>query len=727
MKCITGEDRSKFDIYWDGEDDDSAYTRPTIPADYDIYESARIMEMANVPATQEEIRARRAMQSKFSNTQHMLTVRQLLESEQAEAARGGATSNVCRLETQMPGISETQFSSVCNLLDEAHLLVENDFQFSQWPTDHHQQADCAPNPATALPETAQAILDDFDTDLEEDSRPTSPPRLILKKPNRTYARITRKLTNATTTAVGADEDANDSVFGEDIDLNSSFMILKNIADLSVIFESQVQPQKIELELDDMVFEQGSQSGDEPAPSSDASSDSDEETVKAADVGYAMLSDDDSYILEVKTPRMPSTVKRVKRNHESMSTESARPTESTPSTSKIVNKAPSLHPKRLRFESDRDQVPRAEALPPLGFTGGFQTARGTDVGISAAKIKNSAKIFDEILADFDGLPLIDESAGNMPGFSSLAGFKTTHTAAENSPLAVPSTSNGFRTARPADAMSGPSTSFEFKTPGKVDKGLPRIEAAPSKPSTSAGFTTARGHGIQGPSDAALKKSMKLFESEQDDVSFIAGAAPEKHVKWQDELNAPVKPNAGGFGGFTTAVGTSINVSADTFKRYAALFEEEINEDLLGQCEADTSVADSICDGGIAASPFNKFMPTKFATSTPNVAAKKVPLDQSSITFLDQLDLEQCDEMFTDFPVPTQRPKMSDLSRTCLSDRLIQTDAEAEFNPSMVAEHVKKGRKEALVRQQANCFRKNNVRPQPSALRTRKSEANRMPLK
>lgn len=627
----------------------------------------------------------------------------------------------------MPGISETQFSSVCNLLDEAHLLVENDFQFSQWPTDHHQPANRAPNLATDLSEIAQAILDDFDTDLEDDSRPISPPRLILKKPNRTYTRITRKLSTATTAAVDADEDANDSVFGEDIDLNSSFMILKNIADLSVIFESQLQPQKIELELDDIVFEQGSQSGDEPMPSSDASSDSDEsaETIKNADIDYAMLSDDDSYILEVKTPRMPSTIKRVKRNHESMSTECVRPPASTPSTSKIVNKAPSLHPKRLRFESDRDAAPRAEAMPPLGFVGGFQTARGADVGISVAKMKNSAKIFDEILADFDGLPLMDESVGSVPGFSSLTGFKTAHKTVENPPLAVPSTSNGSRVARPADVMSGPSSSYEFKTPNKIGKGSTRI--GQPEASTSAGFKTARGHGIQGPSDAALKKSMKLFESEQEEVSAIAGAPPEKHVKWQDELNVPGKANVSGFGGFTTAVGTSINVSADTFKRYEALFEEEINEDLLAQCEADTSVADSICDGGIAASPFNKFIPTKFATSTPNVAATKVVLDQSSINFLDQLDLQQCDEMFTDFPVPTQRPKPSERSRTCLSDRLRLIDAEDEFNPSMVSAQVKRGRKEALVRQQTNCFRKNNVRPQSSALGTHKLGANRVPLR
>lgn len=724
-----------MNIYlYDDDDLESGHTQSIIPKDYDIYESVKILEQGNVPASQEEICAKRAAQKKFSVTQELISVRQLMEMERNSAAAVVASSSEYQLETQLPGISETQMTTVCNLADEAHLLIDNDFQLSGWLPEQKQKADCTTNVASEIPSIVQAILDDFDIASDDDSIPKTPPRLILKKPNRKYGRKAGKCVNTIVsweTDVAANNAVNESICDDDIDLNASFMIQKNMADLSVIFESQSQPQTINLVLDECVFERGSQSGDESVTLSGESSDECETTTtNQTNMVSGFLSEDDDIFIDFTTPRIPSTVKRAKRNHESMTDEFVRPKTSTPSTSKSMNKETSLHPKRLRFECDRDSMPTVESIPTIGFTNGFRPSRGTSVGISAEKMKKSAKLFDEIFADFDGLPVIKESVDALPGFSSSAAFKTTNKFDEHLPTIeasfepVPSTSTAHRT----DSLPKPFSSFEFKAASTVDVRPPRIEELATTtpiPCTSAGFKMARGHNIQKPSGTALKKSMKLLEFEQDEFNFDSEASAKKHVRWQDEFDAPAMTNVNEFVGFKTAVGTSINVSADTFKRYAALFEEEINENLLDQCEAEISVTNSICDGFVATSPFNQTVRTKFTTSTPNVAATVIAADRSSIEFLDQMDEQEEVNLFGEFS--TQWPQNSELKRTCLTDRFNQSDAECEYNPAIVSEHVKNGREEALVRQQANCLRKNNIRPKPGCLRKQKSEKNKMALK
>lgn len=714
MDYISGGSSSKIDIYLDDDTDfEPSYRQSTVPVEYDIYESARILEQGDVPLSQDEIRTRKAAQEKWIDTKELISVRKLMELEQKAAASGSASNSKYQLETQMSGISESQFTSVSNLLDEAHLLIENEFQFSEWPLEPGKTVKCDPKATSKISESVKAILIDFETESDDDRTPKTPSRLFLRKPNRKYTRSARKCFKATALTdakiIEADADVSDSICDEDIDLNASFMIQKNMADLSVIFESQLQPHKIDLELNDIVFEQGSQSGDEPLLLSGQSSDSDEcETARNDTNGASlMLSEDDDIFFDVTTPGIPSTVKRAKRNRESMHCEFAQPTASTPSTSKPVNKGTSLHPKRLRFECDQNPVPSAEVLPTIGFAGGFKTARGTGVGISAQKMKNSVKIFDEIMAEFNELPPMVDA----PKCSSLAGFKTanlTPQVIKESLESAPSTSNGFRTARRADPTSEPSTSTGFKTAHKDGIDLP----------TLVRFQTSRGSNVQDQTDMDMKNSMKLFEFEQD-----FEAISKKHVKWQDEFDAPTSSNANAFGGFTTAVGASINVSTNTYSKYAALFEEEINVDLIGHCDEETSIANRSMNA-VATSPSNTFNPANLITSTPNLAAAKIVSDQSSLDFLEQLDEQEFDKMFS---MQTQRPPNSEIGRTCLRDRFNQSIVEGEINPSMVSAQVKIERKEALVRQQVNCLRKNNIRPRPGALRKQKMGGNKMALK
>lgn len=737
---ISGEATSKINIYLDDDDDlEPGYSQSIIPKDYDIYESAKILERANVPASQDEIRAMRAAQQKINTPRELISVRQLMEMEGNAAAGVSASSSNCQLETQMPGVSDTQFNTVCHLLDEAHLLIENELQFSEWPCAEEQRVDSFSEAVNKVPEIAQAILDDFEIESENDSVSNSPPRLILMKPSRKYTRNARTCLIGTASVDGPVEtldDGNDSIDDEDIDLNASFMIQKNMADLSVLFESQMQPQKIDLELNDNVFEQGSQSGDERLSLSGQSSDSNgcDAEKNQTDVANEMLSEDDDIFQDFTTPTIPSTIKKEKRNHEAMTDEISQPTSSTPSTSKPMNKATSLHPKRLRFDCAQNAAPSAEQKATIGFRDGqFKTARGMDVGISADKMKKSAKIFEEIMADFDGLPMLEQSAVAMPGFSSLAGFKTAHLANVSSSsiedpfMPQPSTSIGFTAARKADT-SGPSTSSGFKTAREADDSQlmmqEQLKPIPAMPSTSAGFKTGRGCPIQKSTESDLRKTIKLFDFEPDNDSFDFDAAPKKHVRWENDFEFPTtsNPNA-----FTTAVGTSINVSSNTFKKYAALFEEEINDNLLNQSEVNTTITNPISDDTVAASPFNKLIQAKFTTSTPYVGGMKMAKGQSSVDYSVQLDDQECEQLFGEFSAKTQRPQNSQLRRTCLTDRFSQPDAESEFNPSMVSQHVKSERKVALARQQANCLRKNNVRPQTGALREQKLKARRLALK
>lgn len=728
-KSISGKTSSRLNIYLD-EDLEPGNSQSIIPKDYDIYESAKILERANVPASQDEIRAIRAAQKKINTPRELMSVRQLMGMGQNVAAGFSASSSNYQMETQIPGVSETQFTSVCHLLDEAHLLIENELQLSQWSCEEEQRVDCVPEAANKVPDIAQAILDDFEIESEDDSVSNTPPRLILMKPKRKYTRNARKRFIGIPSVVGPTEtidDVNDSNSDEDIDLNASLMIQKNMADLSVIFESEMQPQQIDLVLDDIVFEQGSQSGDEPLSLSGQSI---EENL--TNMATEMLSEDDDIFQDLATPRIPSTIKKTKRNREAMTDELRQPTSATPSTTKPMNKVTLLHPKRLRFDSAQNPATNAEPKAIDFGGGGFKTARGMNVGISTEKIKNSAKIFEEIMADFDGLPMLEHPTDEMPGFSSAAKFEKPHRAVVNTSsiedpfMHQPSTSNGFVTARRADPTSGASTSSGLKTANGADGSWSSIkeqfEPILGMPSTSGGFKTAGGCQIQRPSDADLKKSIKLFDFEEDNASFDFDS--KKHVRCKNDFDAPTTPNPNLF---KTAVGTSINVSSNTFKKYAALFEDDINDNLLNQCEVDTSIANPISDDTVAASPFNKSIQAKFITSTPNVQAMKMTKGQSNIEFLEELDDQLCEELFGEFSVQTQRPKNLELRRTCLTNRFSQSDAEGEFKPSMVSEQVKSERKEALVRQQANCLRKNNVRPQTGALRKQKLKAKKMALK
>lgn len=730
-ECFSGEANSKINIYlYDDDNLEPRYSQSIIPKDYDIYESAKILERANVPASQDEVRAIRAAQKKINAPRELISVRRLMEIERNASAGVSAFGSNYQLETQMPGVSETQFTSVCHLLDEAHLLIGNEFQFSEWPCGEEQSVDSFSKTGNKVPEIAQAILDDFEIESEDDSVSNTPPRLILMKPSRKYTRNARKNFVGKTSVEGPIEmidDVNDSIDEDDIDLNASLMIQKNMADLSVIFESEMQPQKIDLELDDIVFEREAQSDDEALSLSGQSSEGNQ-----TNVANEMLSEDDDIFQDIATPKIASTIKKAKRNHEAITDEHDQPTSSTPSTTKPMNKVTLLHPKRLRFDCAQSPATKAEQKPIVFGECGFKTGRGMDVGISSEKLKKTAKIFEEIMADFDGLPMLEQPTDAMPGFSSVAGFKTPHRAAvcsssiEDPFLHQPSTSNGFINARRADPTLGPSTLSGLKTVRKADGSCPKIteqcKPMPSMSSTSGGFKTARGCQIQRPTDADLRKSIKLFDFEQDNASFDVD--PKKQVGWENDFDAPSTSN---LNVFSTAVGTSINVSSTTFKKYAALFENEINDNLLNQREVDTSIANAISDDTVAASPVNKSIQAKFITSTPNVEAVKIAKGQSSIEFFEELDDQQCEEFFGEFSSRTQPPQNLQLRRTCLTHRFSQSDTGSEFNPSMVSEHVKSERKEALVRQQANCLRKNNVRPQTGALRKQKLKAKRMPLK
>lgn len=712
MHCVSGAAKPKIDIYSCLEEDDDSMDccRLTIPDDFDIYASARLLEKGDVPMSRAEIRAIRASKKNKTSTRELISVRELMELQQNAAPEGDAELK-CSSGSQ--GSIKSPLASVRGLLDEAKQLLENSSPISEWPLESPEPAslheklekDAPKGSENTMPKIAQTILKDFQAESSDDSTPQTPPWLFLKKPSRQYT--ARKRVNRTVSAEAnseVDYSASQSLCDEDIDLNASFMIQKNMADLSGLFESQLQPQQIDWELDDATFEQGPQSGDEPPTLSDQSSDSDQsETVRSGTCAHGgFLSEDDDIFSRIATPRITSATKATKRNRDSTISDFAEVAVSTPSTtSKLATKGTSLHPKRLRFELDHNAAVSAPSIED--FAGGFKSARGANVSGSAPKIGKTANIFDEIMADFEGLPFV-----GVPECSSFAGFQSASKVTVKSPTEENMSPNRFEAPRPIDAPVEPSTSTGFRTAHTAPIGLPSMEelANPTlgMASTSAGFFTARGQRVQQPNSAAVKKSLKLFDFEQDDAGFDLGITPKKHVKWKDDLDASGPSNASVFGGFKTAVGTSINVSADTFKKYAALFEEEINEDWHDRCDGDTST--------VTVSPFHKPTQAKFITSTPNVAAK-VLLDDSCDDFLKHLDDQVLTEMFSS-PMHQKAVRPGKVNYI-------------GFSPSMVPAHVKIGRKEALERQQANCLRKNSIRMQSGAMFKQKSAAKRTALK
>lgn len=611
-------------------------------------------------ASQEVTIARKASLAKFKNTQELISARNFIEMERnATQANATVPSNQYPLDTQMPDVTNSQFSNVCNLVDAAHLLIETNFQFSEWPgsavsdVNAWQQMESVLASPQERPTIVQSILNDFEIETDvgdesDDSSPNTPPILTVNKRGgyRTYTRVPHNERRVLFDAIVSDVEAHvsDRICDEDIDLNASRMIMENIANLS---EFYLQSQKIDLQMNDNVFERESNEDDEPLVLTNESTAADEcggmleppTSEQRNQTNFSeLLSEDEAIFLDVETPKIPENKKR------SLGSMIVDDGQSTPPTSKpVLNDSSALHPKRLRFEREQNQSFSIKSMPAMGVSVGFKTAGGIGLNISAAQMRKTATIFDEIMADFDiDVPSIQESM----------------------------------------------------------------------PSTSAGFRTARGNNVQLTVPNAPMPKIN-------DVNINVNGAREKHVIWKDEMDASASTSSNAFGGFKTATGKKLNVAADTFNRYAALYKEtEINR-----------ITDD--DEFVPVSPYNKSVRAKFTTSTPNVSAGPAPSHQ-----VDHFDVEisEFEDAFDEeFRVKTQRPQNPELTRTRLSDRFNQSDVEAnvkianEFNASMVSTMVKDRRKEALMRQQANCLRKNSIRPQSGALRAQKSRKNRMALK
>lgn len=612
---------SKNTIYaFDSDEDDTALERchPIVGNQYDVYKSAKLSELCDEQLKPHEIDSLRAARKRFDCPSGTKTARELYEMESNAVPRSS--------------VHHMQNTSLDNILAEAdNLLNENPLEKALIRTNVINNS-----------VIVQAILNDFDEELVEEPRTSSksPVRLFVKKPNRKYTRKRRKHVDVVaTTQEFVDLDyncANEFDCADDIDLNASFMIAKNFADLSQMFDAQLDEQKIEFELDDAVFERGSQSGDEAVDDGMSVVDS------MVDSRISEMLNEDEDIFEfVSTPKVASTGN--KRKHDS----AVEPQSSTPMALKATNKPPLLQPKRLRFEVDHNAAASVNPVPSIGF----QTARGSNVTIPVGKQKKSMSIFDDIMTEFGDIPTIGVTNDAVPAFSPAIAFKS----------------------------------------AKIDtRQLPPPSPVPST-SACVGFATARGTGIKPPANDTLQKMKKLFEFDANEFDALP----------------PFDTSAIGGGGFTTAAGASINVSANTFQKYAALFEEEINENAF---DANTSAMSSLFEETVVASPCNKPIPVQFATSTPFAGPSKIEKksDQSEYS---EFYNDAMDDYFDEIKF-TQKPNVA---------------VPQQFNPTMTSEHVKQGRREALVRQQANCLRKNKVRPSVGSLHQQKSTTKRIPLK
>lgn len=606
----------------------------------------------------------------------------------------------------------------CNVISEAPSNEENNMSLGIQNDDQrilqNNLGETSHAPIVSSPKSiVQNILSDFDDTCTEESLTCSPPVVLIRKKGRkTYERTHIAPVK---TLLFDDEDQQNAAVGDDfeisatqytqdnaeidIDLNTSRRILENLSQLNTFF---TQPQTYVLDFnadlthtiedfDGQFNTISSNSGDfecaifhdessaiEPVNENEA--EVDEFGVKRSQEKNDSISEllelEESLLMDFDTPKAELQSKYAKRSIEVSNVHS------TPSTSKQATLAEQRVPKRLRFEPDVEQndcdVNLSTDAPPL-VKRGFATARGKLFQTSAESLKRTtAGIFGNIDAEFKEIdPIMNENPN-----------------------------------------------------AKKVKFIDANEAIPNFSRASVGFNSSRAKM----SETVVKDARNIFDEDFSDLGTKASGSGFKTCNTNLKTsNTDFKAGSSNFkNGFSTAGGSSIRINKTNYlQKYAQTFKD-LTKTLCAEygVEEEPNLNE---DAMVCKTPLNKMKSKVFTTSTPNPSSLNAAKMCPPVTPINNENWDQEEDMSewvqsldgqgkNDLMISTQSNQSGPLSRNASVNFNISAASEFPLNDSVaglnvleICEEIKLGRENALIVQQADCFKKRHpIRPQPGKL-------------
>lgn len=646
-------------------------------------------------------------------------------------------------------ISDNQNSGSFRTQSDEHLIGPNNSTVASIA-----QSDASPK------SIVQNILGDFDDDCEfgDEMVTSSPPVVLVRRKNRkTYERtpiapVKSLIFDDDQHKVSDEEDNLDIGATQcppdidiDIELNSTGRIFANLTQLNTFY---TQPQTYELDfnadlthtIDDFdgefrTFSSNSddfqceisndeQTAIEPDAAENAADELCDAKALAKNDSFRELFDSgDDILVDVETPKAELRSKYAKRNQMS---------NTTPSTSKLAILSEQLMPKRLRFEPDIEQKEENPTSPlvdvPTFAKRSWTTARGSAIQTSAAALKRTTGLFANI---DDGFHEIDPIFNDTPNAKKTKRKDESMAEIENSDFnrnASDKIGNqqfvGFKFAGNSKPKCADTAVKNARNIFQEDfSDLKRQQPGPSfKPiepvsnSKTPGFTTARGSNIK-ISDTNLQKYAQTLKEVGQSVCNEFGI--------DDESNEPVSSKLIPQTSFATARGSSIKVSDTNIQKYAQTLKEVGQSVCNDFAEKDESNAnDNLL---VCKTPLSKFnqRSSAFTTSTPNPSSTKAfkmcppttPIANENLdeefSWIETLDGQAKDHLCINTQtLPTSRNTSANLNDTIASDIQSMNDSFAEIglNVLNICDEMKSQRKNALIQQQADCFKKPHpIRP------------------
>lgn len=694
---------------------------------FDVLSQSKLLENCN----QYEL----AHSQRVSNTQALaqstcglISLKELLATQSSNLLDSSASAH------------ESRILSCAQNLDQQGINLSSNFEFSEWPGVDCNAISKAPSneqnnvslgihdqqilqnnfgetshvSSFSSPKSiVQNILSDFDETFTEESPTRSPPVLLFRrKVRKTYERTHNAPVK---TLLFDDEDQQNAAAGDDfeisatqytqdnaeidIDLNTSRRILENLSQLNTFF---TQPQTYVLDFnadlthtiedfDGQFNTISSNSGDfecaifhdEPSaiePINENETEDGELGVKKSQEKNDSISEllelEESLLINVDTPKAELQSKYAKQSMEISNVHS------TPSTSKQAMLTEQRVSKRLRFELDVEQndcdVNSSTDAPPL-IKRGFATARGKLFQTSAESLKRTtAGIFGNIDAEFKEIePIINENPNS-----------------------------------------------------KKVKLIDANEAIPSFSRATVGFNSSRAKM----SETIIKDARNVSDEDFSDLRAKASSSGFKTCSTNFRTsNMDFKAGSSNFNnGFSTAGGSSIRINKTNYlQKYAQTFKD-LTKTLCAEfgVEQEPNLNE---DAMVCKTPLNKMKSKVFTTSTPNPSSLNAlkmcppvtPINNENWDKEEDMDewIQTLDGQGKDYlMISTQSIQTEPHSRNASVNFNISTASDFPLNDSVaglnvleICEEIKLGRENALIIQQADCFKKRHpIRPQPGRL-------------
>lgn len=361
--------------------------------------------------------------------------------------------------------------------------------------------------------------------------------------------------------------------------------------------------------------------------------------------------------------------------------------STPSTSKQSISMEQRIPKRLQFgaefgcpEKNPELFSMSSFKPSSMKMGGFTTARGTSIKMSAAQLKRTANLFADIDEKYGQIDANLEDMPNVKRFKrSSESFK--HVSSEQ------------KTVQKADSIISHRVEFDQSNTNATN-------------STYGGFRAMAPKSIQ--------KAMDIFGDDFDLGRQTLGFQ-------SSNVAGPSTPV-----GFSKANGSKIKISAKHIEKYAETFKEisrNIRDEFENKDEFNVAENNLTCK-----TPLRKIDHQKmFTTSTPNPSSVSgfnacppiTPiLNNDASAFVEHLNGEPIADLIdgvfdtstqnVDWETARKQDTSANLNETITNDFQPLNDSvtEEEFDVLKIDDEIKCDRERAFIKQQVQCLNKSH---------------------